>query len=85
MAMSSGSESRMKGEVVLGGEFLVGGHAVLADADDNHILCPELFVACGKGAGLPCTAGGVVPGIEIYHNFFTCKIRQRHGVSVFVL
>ena len=68
MAMSSGSESRMKGEVVLGGEFLVGGHAVLADADDNHILCPELFVACGKGAGLPSAAGCAILGVKIEHH-----------------
>ena len=37
-------------------------------------LLAPLLIACGKGACLPGTAGGIVLGIEIQDNFLSLKI-----------
>ena len=73
-----------KRQIILLGEFLMGGNGIFADTDDNNILCLELLVACGKGAGLPGAAGGIVLGIELQNNLFPQMIRQTNSPSILI-
>ena len=71
-----GVGQEQEGQLVLGREFLVGGGAVLADADDGGVSGPEGAVGRRKGAGLPGAAGGVVPRVEVEHHPLAAEIGQ---------
>ena len=71
-------------QVIFLGEFQMGGHTVLADADDGHVHGPEPVISRRKGACLSGTARSVVPGIKIENDFPAAKIRQADGIAVFI-
>ena len=84
MAVSSGSDSSVKGSACLSANLVSGG--ILEIAEDDGDAAPAEFVELrGEGAGLAGAARRAVLGVEVEDDALSAEVGQGDGVAVLVV